>query len=148
MNYILSENTKKDLDALLRESNVDLTRRARRLRPAAPSPGGGGEAYEGPFACTKKSDTVITVAAGYSALNTLQSFTEADVTVNASGVIYLEAVWGNGVYTVTAKFAANMPAVADNKIHALLASVTMANGAITGVMQMQYGIWYPNGRVL
>lgn len=116
-----------------------------------PLGGVGSGDYEGPFNVIQKDDTSVTVGTDSTNLIILglvsYSFTEADLTVSASGYACLKITYSIG-YTYALEFSASLPTQTATNFYIPLAYVTVADGAISAIEQLQFGAIVQSGRVL
>ena len=114
--------------------------------------GGNSYSYDGPFAVVQKDATNVTIQ-GYNesedrywrnyvdvGLETPLELIEQDLAVAATGWVHLVMTQTAGTYnTPTVAIAATLPAQTNTTYYRRLAYVTFASGAITSVIQWQYG---------
>ncbi|MFA5321375.1 MAG: hypothetical protein WC373_01770 [Smithella sp.] len=127
------------------------------LHRGGASAGSSSSSYSGPFAVKKKTDTTVTVLGATTTeipayiilgLDRIE-YTEADVTITATGWVYLTITYSSPNYAVVGAFAAAIPAQDNTHIYHPLAYVTFAESKITSVTQIwSNGIIHFTGRAL
>jgi hypothetical protein len=108
----------------------------------------GGSTYAGLFACTKKNDTQVTIAAGkYIKGTTTVSVALSDITISATGTVYVYiniTAAGNSYSSNT-----SYPAQATDTLRVLIATLTVAVGPVIGaIQQQQFGEIHVAGRIV
>ena len=132
------------------------------LKKVAGGSGAVASGYDGPFAVVNsstESTQQITVysqnaeegrpaAATVTLGTTVKTFAETTLSVSASGYVYLKITYSGSAYIVETASAASMPAQAATEYYVPLAYVTVTDGAISDIQQLQFGQVEGAGRIL
>lgn len=118
-----------------------------------------GDTYEGPFKVINKDASTVTIKAydgsqyyahNYiiAGLSRIESTSDVDVTITATGSVYAKIVYSAGSYVVTYHNAASLPAQADGEYYVELAAVDFTDSKASVKQQIQYGNINISGRVV
>ncbi len=128
------------------------------LRPGSAS----GSTYSGPFAVIDSSadGTVQVTVCGTNSIEgrnftsqiilglTVKTFAEANLSISASGYVYLKITYSSSDYIIELKTAAALPAQTATEYYVPLAWVDYASSAISGITQLQFGQIQAAGRIV
>jgi len=126
--------------------------------------GGGGSrgsdsSYVGPFAVVASDNTTVKIYSyngdedrSFTALIIaglqMIEFEESEITVSGAGYVWIEITQSENVYSYECKFGSRLPAQTDSLLVIPLADVAFEDGAITEIIQMQYGNIHIAGRIV
>lgn len=122
----------------------------------------GSFEYSGPFAVidSSSSGTVQVTVCGANSTEgrnftsqiilglTVKTFAEANLSISASGYVYLKITYSSSDYVVELKTAAALPAQTATEYYIPLAWVDYADSAISGITQFQFGQIQAAGRIV
>jgi len=118
----------------------------------------GKAGYEGPFAVARSGDTRVTVHSynsnegrAWESLIYLglekKAISETEITIGNSGFIYVQITLSNGSYSYEIK-SGDLPDQENGKLIVPLADIGFESGAISKIIQLQYGNIHFPGRML
>ena len=116
------------------------------------------DTYNGPFQCVRKNDTTVTIKAydgstyyahNYiiAGLDRIEVTTDVDVTITASGFVYIH-VWYSGGYQYSFSNVAALPSQTDGHYYKTIAMVKLESGVCSVLAQVCRDEIHVAGRIV